>query len=118
MMSETSHEFVAQKPGYSTKFRRSTKESKEIANNYLVAKRMKKAMHNIEAKHSKIGNSETKNLIEATCSNLTTLVQLNFICENVTCDPHSEIPLIGGCCNNLENPTFGKFPQYRINPGK
>ena len=50
MMSATAHQNMASKYGFNTKFRRTSQQSKEVSNNFMVANRLKKALNVTNAK--------------------------------------------------------------------
>ena len=89
-------------------FRRTTTETKEISKLYMISMRMKKALQNL-ASQRKINMRSYLTSIDKTvddfCDKLTNELK---VCHQ-TCDSNSRFRTITGCCNNLQNPDFGKI---------
>ena len=83
--------------GRETPFRRTNKESEEVARKYMIMKTLQMK------EEERDGDT-----FQAMCQNLTSeFLENNSACLSATCDPALPFRLIDGCCNNLESPKKG-----------
>ena len=87
--------------------RRTTTETKEIANLYKTALRMKNELKS-SASQRKVNMrsyvTSIDEIVDEFCEELTNELK---VCHQ-TCDTNSRFRTISGCCNNLQNSDFGK----------
>ena len=84
--------------GRETPFRRTNKESEEVARKYMI-------MKTLQMKEEKRDAGDT---FQAMCQNLTSeFLENNSACLSATCDPVLPFRSIDGCCNNLDSPKKG-----------
>ena len=86
--------------GRNTKFRRTNKQSEEVAKKYTIMRRLQLKLENL--------TSTRRVFFHDTCTNLTTeFLKSQSLCPN-NCPETSPYRLIDGCCNNLQRPQLGK----------
>ena len=95
------HDAKVRSFGRETQFRRTNKESEEVARKYMI-------MKTLELKEKKISGARDADTFQNLCQNLTTdFLESQSECLSSTCDPTSSFRSIDGCCNNLESPKKG-----------
>ena len=86
--------------GRNTKFRRTNKQSEEVAKKYTIMRRLQLKLENL--------TSTRRVFFHDTCTDLTAdFLASQSSCPN-NCPQTSPYRLIDGCCNNLQRPQLGK----------
>ena len=98
IISECIHEDKLQNKGGATKFKRSTKETKQIARNFMIMKKLQKKVE--QSSRSILERTYGQNNIENQCRTLTNLMSP---CEELKCELIKNSPYrrIDACCNNI-----------------
>ena len=113
MKKEKKREEELSKMGPQDNFKRSSKESEELAMNSKISMRMKitlaekSSTNNTRAARNQ--NAIVDQIIEDNCNELTAQLQEQTRCPaSIVCDSRSEFRHISACCNNLQNTKYGK----------
>ena len=90
--------------GKVTKFRRTNKQSEEVARKFMIMRRLQLKLENMATNRQAVGN-----VFQDTCTNLTlTFRAARSSCHLLPCDPITPYRSIDGCCNNFLEPALGK----------
>ena len=105
---EKSHEDILDSFGVETDLHGSTPESKKIAMNYIISKRMTKSLKSMDTAGNRIkrqADVNVQNAVEAACKTVTDNLIMRDTSED--CHPLSNIREISGYCNNLAKKNLG-----------
>ena len=95
------HDAKVRSFGRETQFRRTNKESEEVARKYMI-------MKTLELKEKKSAGLRDADTFQNLCQNLTAdFLESQSECLSSACDPTSPFRSIDGCCNNLQSPNKG-----------
>ena len=96
------HDAKVRSFGRETQFRRTNKQSEEVARKYMI-------MKTLELKEKKTAGARDADTFQNLCQNLTAdFLESQSDCLSSACDSTSLFRSIDGCCNNLEAPKKGK----------
>ena len=99
------HDNRAKSKGKVTKFKRTNRQSEEVARKFVIMRRLQLKLENMT--NSRHG---LNNVFHDTCTNLTTTFKASqSSCVLLPCDPLLPYRSIDGCCNNFLNPSLGKI---------
>ena len=97
------HEYKVNSKGRVTKFRRTNKESEEVARKFTIMRKLQLKFENMTSTRQAIPN-----LFQSTCENLTSIFKATrSSCLQQACDLSTPYRSIDACCNNLAQPSLG-----------
>ena len=104
------HDNRAKSKGKVTKFKRTNRQSEEVARKFVIMRRLQLKLENMTNRRHGLNN-----VFHDTCTNLTTTFKASqSSCVLLPCDPLSPHRSIDGCCNNFLNPSLGKIYLWQL----